>query len=265
MADQDEYMKPEYSGEKEAADRQLMQEQFTRREFQLSHLAFEREFAFYRAVRDGDEEAVLRMMLPLQNEGLGHLSDHKVRNLRYHLIITIALLTRFCIEGGMLPETAYSLSDVYIQRSDRLEREEDITALHREVIEDFTRRMKSLRHQSPYSKQVEQIMDYVYAHLHEKIELAELATALGYNKTYLCDLFHRETGFTIGNYILRCKVEAAENMLRYSEYSGSEIANYLGFASHSHFIESFKKITGMTPTAFRRKAGRSWSEEHTVD
>jgi AraC-like DNA-binding protein len=46
-------------------------------------------------------------------------------------------------------------------------------------------------------------------------------------------------------------VEAAKNMLLYSEYSLDEIANYLAFASTSYFISTFKKSAGMTPREYR--------------
>ena len=46
-------------------------------------------------------------------------------------------------------------------------------------------------------------------------------------------------------------IQAAENLLKYSEYSFIEITNYLCFSSESHFIHTFKKYTGCTPIEFR--------------
>jgi AraC-like DNA-binding protein len=94
-------------------------------------------------------------------------------------------------------------------------------------------------------------IDYIYDHLHQKISLNEIAEHVHLNKTYLCGLFKKETGLTIGDYILKRKIEAAQNMLRYSDYSPVDISNYLGFSSHSHFITVFKKETHMTPRQYR--------------
>lgn len=79
----------------------------------------------------------------------------------------------------------------------------------------------------------------------------ELARHVNLNATYLCDLFKKETGITLNKYIKSCKIEASKNMLQYSDYSPGDIAQYLGFSSHSHFISVFKAETGMTPKQFR--------------
>ena len=232
-------------------DKVLSDEQFIRREYSLSRLTYEREFSFYEAVKEGDWNKVKSIMLPLKSEGLGKLSDNELRNLKYHLVITIALITRFCIEGGLQPGEAYSLSDIFIQKLDVAAKESEIADLHLEAVREYTLRMESLKHKNPYSRPVSLVVDYVYEHLHEKISLSEMADSVSYGKTYLCDVFRKETGFTIGEYILERKIEAAKNMLRYSDYSSSDIGNYLGFSSHSHFIAVFKKVTGETPREYR--------------
>ncbi len=235
----------------------LVQTTFIQREYQISHLTYEQEFSFYQAVKEGNKKKVISKMLPLKNEKLGHLSDNPVRNLKYHLIITIALITRFCIEGGMIPEAAYTLSDIYIQKLDLCTAEQEITDLHKEVILNYTKKMKQINKETEFSKAILMTMDYVYDHLHEKITLDSLATFVGYNKTYICDLFKKETGITIGTYINKRKFEAAKNMLLYTSFTTSEIAEYLAFSSQSHFIQSFKKETGLTPKKFQNINSRS--------
>lgn len=224
---------------------------FLQREYNVTHLTYEKEFRFYHAVKDGNEEEVQKIMLPLSNEKLGVLSKNPVRNLRYHLIISIAMITRFCIEGGMTPEDAYTISDIYIRKADESDTAEAINRLHEQVIFDFTRRMKKVRKATLLSRPVIQVIDYVYDHLHEKISLDEVAAQLQLSKSYLCDLFKKETGITILQFIHKRRIEAAQNMLAYSDYSYIEISNYLCFSSHSHFIKLFKEETGMTPKEYR--------------
>lgn len=232
-------------------NKELTLTQFLQREYSITHLAYEREFHFYNAVREGNEEEVQKIMLPLSNKQLGVLSKNHLRNLRYHLIISIAMITRFCIEGGMTPEDAYTISDIYIRKADESDTAEAISQLHEQVVFDFTRRMKKLRKTTLFSRPVIQIIDYVYDHLHEKITLAEVAEHLKLSKSYMCDLFRRETGITILQFIHKRRIEAAQNMLTYSDYSYIEISNYLCFSSHSHFIKLFKEETGMTPKEYR--------------
>lgn len=230
------------------------------REEAMVHLPLDREYAFFRAVGNGNRRAVLRLMKPLTNEQLGRLSDDPVRNLRYHLIITIALTTRFCIEAGLVPARAFTLSDIYIRRADKCVRAEELNELHREVILEFTKEMAKQKKEKVTALPVVKVYDYVEAHLHEKISLDEMAEELSVSKSYLCGLFKRETGVTIGTYIAARKVSTAKDLLAYTEYSIQDISNYLAFSSVSHFGSVFRKAEGMSPGVYRERNYRKHFE-----
>lgn len=242
-------------------DKKLMHEEFLNRESDVSHLAYEREMAFFESLKKGDREGVKRLFKPLGSGEMGMLSEDKLRNLKYHLIITVAFITRYCIEGGMEMGTAYNLSDIYIRNADKCKTEAEIHFLHREIIEDYTKRMNSIRKNNTYSRPIIIAKDYIYDHLQTKITLKQLAEAVGLSEAYLSRLFHKEVGFTISEYIVTKRIQAAENMLKFSEYSSSEIANFLCFSSESHFIHLFKKHIGETPKNYRKKYFRSrWGD-----
>ncbi|MCR4736421.1 MAG: helix-turn-helix domain-containing protein [Treponema sp.] len=238
--------------QKENKEQILSYKLFLQQEYANFHLPYDKEMHFYNAVRNGDFEAVKRTMQPLTSSELGRLSKNPVRNLKYHLIITIAMITRFCIEGGMQPESAYTLSDIYIQQLDSCTELEEIITLHREVIFDFTERMGKIKKNVGLSRIIIKTSEYVYNHLNEKISLDEICSQFKINKSYLCELFKKETGITIFQYATKLKIEAAQKMLIYTEYAPSDISNYLAFSSHSHFISTFKKVTGLTPKEYRK-------------
>ena len=96
-------------------------------------------------------------------------------------------------------------------------------------------------------------MDYIDQHLHEKILLDQLAAHVELNASYLSVLFKKETGLSVSDYILNRRLEVAENMLKNSDYSCSEISSFLAFGSQSHFTEAFRKKNGVTPKKFRDK------------
>jgi YesN/AraC family two-component response regulator len=52
-------------------------------------------------------------------------------------------------------------------------------------------------------------------------------------------------------YIQKRKIETAQNMLKYSDYSPTQIASILAFPTKSYFIEVFKKYVGMTPKKYQ--------------
>lgn len=239
----------------------LSEAEFRNREYMITHLSYDREMEFYQCVKMGNIEETMRLFKPLSSEGLGKLSEDPVRNLKYHLIITIAFVTRYCIEGGMNMEEAYNLSDIYIRRVDECSTPAEVDAIHREVIDTCVRRMNRLHKDRIFSRPVIVCIDYIYDNLHAKITLDDLADITGLSAPYLSKLFHRETGVTIKQYILGKKVEASENLLKFSDYSCSDISQYLGFGTESHFISVFKKFSKITPKEYRDRFFRShWSE-----
>ena len=150
-------------------------------------------------------------------------------------------------------EVAYNLSDIYIRSIDKCRSADEVNILHRELVDDYTQRMNIIGKANRYPKAITICLDYIYDNLHTKISLDDLAKKAGLSPPYLSRLFKRETGVTVSEYIMRKRVEAAANMLRYSEYSVLEISEYLCFSSESYFIQVFRRITGDTPKVYREK------------
>ncbi|MBE6354654.1 helix-turn-helix domain-containing protein [Treponema sp.] len=230
---------------------ELTRIEFKNREYMINHIPYDREMAFYQSIRNGDMEEMKRLFKPLCVEGFGKLSDNPLRNLKYHLIITVAFITRYCIEGGLEMESAYNLSDIYIQKIDHCSSEEGIHQIHKEMTEAYVKRMQQQKTRKVYSKPISLCIDYIYDNLHSKISLDELSEVSSLSTSYLSKLFHSEVGITIAQYITNKKIEAAKNLLIYTDNTPVDISNYLSFSSESHFISVFKKITGLTPKKFR--------------
>ncbi len=231
--------------------------EFVNREYNKSHLSYEREMAFFNCVKEGNTEEARRLFKPLDSIRLGKLSEDELRNLKYHLVITVAFITRYCIEGGMEMETAFNLSDIYIQSIDKCRTKEEIHLLHIELVDDFTQRMVFVRKKDIYPKPIVLCIDYIYNNLHTKITLDTLSGVAGISPTYLSKLFHKEVGVKISDYIMKKRIETAENMLKYSDYTCIEISGCLCFSSESHFIQVFKKYTGYTPKRYRERFFRT--------
>lgn len=240
-------------------DRDLFQRMFQQREEQTQHLEYNLEFQFYNAVASGDMANVSRYLIDERNEEIyngreyGHLSDDMVQNVRYHFVVAVALITRICVEHGLEREIAYTLSDLFIHRMDKQKSISEIITLQNEMVIDFTKRMRQLQKAHVYSIHVIKVMDYVSAHLHEKITTEQIADCLSLSRSYLSSLFHRETGKTLHHFILTEKIKAAAQLLTTSDMSYAEISEYYCFSSQSHFIQLFQKETGYTPSAYRKK------------
>ena len=78
-----------------------------------------------------------------------------------------------------------------------------------------------------------------------------IANQLHKDYSGLSKLFSTETGSTIEHFIILQKTEKVKELLQYGELTLSEIADRLGYSSVAHLSAQFKKITGLTPTAFK--------------
>lgn len=105
---------------------------------------------------------------------------------------------------------------------------------------------------------VEKIKNVVVEMVHYSEEPPEtnfsdyLSKKLGYDYTYLSNLFSEVKGSTIANYIIAHKIERAKELLIYNELSLTEIADKLHYSSVSHLSNQFKKVTGLTPSFFKK-------------
>lgn len=238
--------------------------EFVNQELLESHRTIENEFIFYDAIAKGNMDYVQANINDntfINPDGMGKLSENKLQNIRYHFVVTAAMITRYCVHAGMEQEKAYALSDFYILKMDKCRSIPEIAKLHDEMCLAICNQMNIIRSGQILSKPIVLCIDYIYNHIHYRITIKELARHLHLSESYLSKLFHKEMGLTVSQYILDLKIEKAKNLLKYSEYNIVEISNYLSFASQSHFIQVFQKKTGLTPRKYRKKHFRmNWEK-----
>lgn len=223
-------------------------------EEELLHRSPREEFSFYEAVSTGDVEVVRQnaeQQRFLDMRGVGRLSKDPITNLKYHLVVATAMITRLCMQEGMETEQAYRLSDFYIMKLDSVHTLSGIASLHYQMALDFAGKMRILKKNTNISKPIAECIDYIYPRLTERITIEDLAEHVGLSASHLSRLFKQELGISPSDYIREKKLERAQNLLRFTDQSFAEIANILAFSSQSHFIQAFKTHTGMTPKKYR--------------
>lgn len=221
---------------------------------EIEHREPTEEFLFYRAVAGGDLDTVRKNCEQgrfVEEKGVGTLSRDPVVNLKYHFVITTAMIARLCRQSGMELEQAFRLSDFYIQKLDDIHTEEEVHRLHDEMVMDYTEKMRKYNRSDTNSKHINACKEYIYSHIKERITIEDLADELGVSSGYLSRLFKKETGVSVSAYIRSQKIDMAKNLLRFSDYSMIDIANRLSFSSQSHFIQQFREVVGMTPKKYR--------------
>ncbi len=151
------------------------------------------------------------------NKGLGVLSKKELQNMKYHLGITLTLISRYCIEGGLDLSTSCELAS----------------------------------QGKNYSIHVVRCIDYMYDNLHSQITVEYLAKRCNLPSSYLSRLFKKETGVSVSKYIIQLKVEAAKNMLLHSDLTLSDVSIILAFGEQSYFTSVFRKHTGFAPRKYQ--------------
>ncbi len=79
-----------------------------------------------------------------------------------------------------------------------------------------------------------------------------LTSKLRYDYNYLSNLFSEVKGTTIEHYIIAHKIERAKELLIYNELTLTEIADKLHYSSVAHLSNQFRKVTGLTPSFFKK-------------
>jgi AraC-like DNA-binding protein len=79
-----------------------------------------------------------------------------------------------------------------------------------------------------------------------------LSVKLNHDYTYLANLFSEVQGITIEKFIIFHKIERVKELLVYNELKLTEIAYEMHYSSVAHLSAQFKKVTGLTPSHFKK-------------
>lgn len=183
----------------------------------------------------------------------GTLAQDTLRQQKNLLIVTATLSSRAAIRGGMDPETAFGLSDLYIQKAELIGSFEALVGLSAQMTLDYAQRVADLQCGEANRKIIRDARQYILNHIHQRITTEQLAEAVGRNRTYLCACFKEETGLSVGDYITQIKMDEAMRLLRFTNKPLHAIAEHLGYATQSYFQKVFKKQVGVTPLEYRRQ------------
>ena len=94
--------------------------------------------------------------------------------------------------------------------------------------------------------------DYLRKNLASSISMADMVKHIGLGRSRMFDLFKSVTGMTPNDYLLRLRVEKAQELLANPTHSVTDVALAAGFSSCQYFDNVFRKYTGQTPQQFRK-------------
>lgn len=97
-----------------------------------------------------------------------------------------------------------------------------------------------------------QVLEYINEHLDQDVKLEDLALLAGISQFHFSRLFKQSMGISPHRYLLGQRVERAKQLLKGSQLAIADIALQCGFNSQSHLGKSFRELTGITPSAYRK-------------
>lgn len=177
-----------------------------------------------------------------------------VRSVKNYCIICNTLMRKAAEQGGVHPIHLDRISSEYAKRIETVTGAEKGQKLMTEMVRDYCRMVRKSSVKK-YSPQVRKAVTYIESDLSGELSLKTIAAAQNINASYLSDLFHRETGKTVTEYVKEKRAELGARLLTTTGLQIQTVAQYCGMADANYFSRVFKKIYGITPGAYREKGG----------
>lgn len=102
-------------------------------------------------------------------------------------------------------------------------------------------------------KEIQVVKNYMKVNYHKNITLDDLVELVHINKFYLIRIFKQEVGMSPIDYLIHVRIDEAQKMLRNTNIAIADIAHLVGFQSPSHFSKTFRELSNMTPSQYRRQ------------
>ena len=130
-----------------------------------------------------------------------------------------------------------------------------------EMRDEMIRRIEQLLERSEDGKEkkktensftISKVTEYIQEHYAETdLSIARIADSVYLTPTYLSAVFKKQTGLTIGQYLLGIRVERAKQKMKDPQLKFYQISEQVGYADANYFAKIFKKMTGMTLTEYK--------------
>ena len=101
-------------------------------------------------------------------------------------------------------------------------------------------------------RDIDRALAYIHEHYHKDINMASVSNYLNIDYSNFSKKFELVTGSNFSGYLKKLRIEGAKNLLATSNEAIAHIADKLSFGNTKHFITTFKKTVGVTPTEYRR-------------
>lgn len=208
------------------------------------------------AVSQGKLHKINALTSTVYNNGTEQRLSDSLRNRKNYLIILNTLLRKAAETGGVHPLHIDRMSSSFALKIENIHSIQHSLVLQNDMMREYCLLVK--KHSlNKYSYLVGKSITIIAYDLTADLSLKSISTQLNVNPTYLSALFRKEMDCTLTDYVTKKRMEYAISRLSKSDKPVNVIAQECGIADTNYFIKLFKKFTGLTPTQYRKKFGRS--------
>lgn len=198
-----------------------------------------------------DQKGAVEALDKINSLERAKLASEPIRSLKNSLICSCTLFTRAIINGGVLPEDAFNLSDVMIQQIEKTDSPDQLKELEYEMVGCFIDTLKATE-KLEYNPLVYKAITYIHREIfNDELSLEKISEFAGVHPGYLSKVFKESVGMIIPEYINRKKIEDSKYFLLHTNSRLGEIAQMLSYCNQSYYTSLFKKYVGMTPGQFK--------------
>ena len=231
----------------------VTEDNYKKKEDFYHNRSYEIEALTLNLVRAGNPQGFLELKANESTFHIGVTGPTALRQLKNNIIITTTLSTRAAIDGGLDYDTAYQLSDKFIQTAEKLQSADSLYELLSKIGYTFAEKVYEAKTPITDNDRLQKAIRFIQQNTNQHISVGDVADHVGFSRSYFSAYFKKELGFSVSAFILRCKLEEGRELLQYTDKPLSVISNYLCFSSQSHFQTAFKKQFGMTPMEYRKQ------------
>lgn len=203
-------------------------------------------------VSAGDDELLQKWVSEVPTVRSGNLADTFIRQHRNTFIVSTTLVSRTAIEAGMNAEDAFKMSDSFIQQCENAQSVDEINKLQYEMVLGYTKAVNALKKMTDDSGLKADIYYYVIHHISEPVTTSEIADSLYMSRSHLSTTFRKKYGEELSSYIHRIKMDRAMELIKDKSKSITQISDYLGYSSPSHFNRVFRQYCHLKPSEYRK-------------
>lgn len=209
-------------------------------------------------IQNGDLEGLYRYGKNLLPMNYGVFSKNLREQQLVVFIISVSSAMTAAIQGGLDPQTALSMAELYIRHGLKLNSPTDIDTLSMNAIIEFTKHVREEKQDTSSSlhPSIYNCIQYIRERVYTPVTVAEIADYAGYSPEHFSRIFKKESGFNAGEFIMNSKLYESKKLLKFTNMTIGEISSQLYFSNQSHFQKSFKKKFHMTPLQFRNSDGQ---------